>query len=62
MYKVYILLCKNNLFYTGFTDKLKRRLEQHQRSEVRFTSHLLPVKLVYYENHKSKEEAMKREK
>ena len=62
MYKVYILLCYNQSFYVGFTNNLKRRLEQHQRAEVNYTSHLLPVKLVYYEKYNVKIDALKREK
>jgi len=62
MYKVYILLCYNQSFYIGFTNNLKRRLKQHQRAEVNYTSHLLPIKLVYYEKYNTKIDALKREK
>jgi len=62
MYKVYILLCYNHSFYIGFTNNLKRRLQQHEKAEVNYTSDLLPLKLVYYENYKIKTDALKREK
>jgi putative endonuclease len=62
MHYIYILLCNNNKFYTGYTNNLKRRLQQHQKSEVKYTSNLLPIKLVHYEKYKTKEEATKREK
>jgi putative endonuclease len=61
MHKVYILLLKNLSFYTGHTLNLKQRLQQHQNGEVRFTRGLRPVKLVYYELHKSKQDALARE-
>ncbi|MCK4540548.1 GIY-YIG nuclease family protein [Candidatus Parcubacteria bacterium] len=62
MYYTYILFCNNNLFYTGFTNKLKIRLQQHQRAEVKYTSNLLPIKLVYYEKYQTKKKAIQREK
>jgi len=62
MYKVYILLCLDNSFYTGHTGNLKLRYRQHNTGNVKTTANKRPVKLVFYENHKTKEEAMKREK
>ncbi len=62
MYKVYILLCSDNSFYTGHTGNLKLRCRQHATGNVRATANKRPVKLVFYENYKTKEEAMKRER
>ena len=62
MYKVYMLQCKDNKFYTGFSDDLKRRLEQHINGKVEFTKNKRPLKLVYEKEYKTKEEAAQREK
>ena len=63
MYKVYILLCSDNSFYIGHTDNLKKRIKDHNNKNGSFylKSKLL-VKLVYYESHTTRAEAMKREK
>ena len=58
----YILECRDHSFYTGWTNDLDRRLKQHNAGEgARYTRSRRPVKLVYYEIHQTKEEAMKRE-
>jgi putative endonuclease len=49
-YYVYILRCKGNNLYIGFTSNLKRRLSDHKSGNgCLFTKNKLPVKLVYYE-------------
>ena len=52
MYYVYILK-KNNKFYIGYTENLKRRLKQHQLE--------MDVSLIYYESYSSKNLAISRE-
>jgi putative endonuclease len=59
---VYVLLSKKDgNFYTGFTNNLKRRIQEHQQGKNISTSRRLPVELVYFEGHKSKEDALRRE-
>ncbi|NUN10430.1 MAG: GIY-YIG nuclease family protein [Ignavibacteriaceae bacterium] len=59
----YILLCADGKYYTGSTNDLRRRLEQHQLGEgANFTSKRLPVELVYYEEYERVDEAFYREK
>lgn len=62
MYKVYILLCSDNSFYVGHTNNLKSRYKQHCWGEVDATRSKRPLRLVYYENHNIKEDAIRREK
>lgn len=62
MYHLYILLCTDDSFYTGITTQLRRRLKQHQKGEVAYTSTRLPVRLVYREDFSSEGEAVLREK
>ena len=44
---VYILLCKNGKYYTGFTTNINKRLVAHGKGEVAFTKNKLPVKLAH---------------
>ncbi|MHA1264648.1 MAG: GIY-YIG nuclease family protein [Candidatus Helarchaeota archaeon] len=61
---VYILRCKkDNSFYTGYTNNLERRVQQHNRGVgSRYTRSRRPVKLEYYEEYKTRREAMQRER
>jgi len=60
---MYILECSNGSYYTGSTNDLTRRLEQHQNGEgANHTKKYLPVKLVYYETFPRIDEAFYREK
>lgn len=59
---VYILKCKDNTYYTGYTVNLDRRLEEHQQGLAsKYTRGRTPVELVYWESLATKSEAMKRE-
>lgn len=62
MYYTYILLCADNLFYTGYTPDLRNRFKQHKLGKVISTKKRLPVELVYYEACINKEDALRREK
>ena len=60
---VYILKCRNDLYYTGSTNNLEKRLEEHQNGlGANFTRKYLPVILVYYEEFSRVEDAFYREK
>ena len=60
---MYILKCANGCYYTGSTNDLEIRLEQHQNREgANFTKKHLPVELVYYEEFQRIDEAYYREK
>ena len=62
-YYVYVLQSgKDGHFYTGYTNDLRRRLQEHQEGSVRSTSNRLPLKLVYYEACITQADATKREK
>jgi predicted GIY-YIG superfamily endonuclease len=62
MYKVYILLCRDNSFYVGYTDNIKRRIAQHNNKTGSFyLSSKLPMKLVWLESYDTKKEAMDKE-
>ena len=63
MYYVYILKSlKDGNIYTGYSNNLKRRIEQHQLGLVKSTKNRLPIKLIYYEAFLDKKDAQEREK
>ena len=51
MWYFYVLQSQKNKnwFYKGSTNDLKRRVEEHNRGEVKSTQFYQPFKLVYYE-------------
>ncbi len=63
-YYVYILLCADGSFYTGYTGDLKRRLKQHQSGSIprSYTKPRRPVKLVWAGGFETKDEARAQEK
>ena len=59
---VYILRCADDTFYTGITNDLIRRCQQHNAGTAsRYTRSRLPVVLVYRESQASRSLALKRE-
>ena len=58
----YILKCKDESLYTGWTNDLKKRITSHNAGKgAKYTKARRPVELVYYEEFQTREEAMKRE-
>ncbi len=58
----YILECKDQTLYTGYTTDLERRLKVHNDGKgAKYTKIRRPVKLVYNEEFENKSEALKRE-
>ena len=62
-YVVYILLCKNQKLYTGYTRNLQKRLLQHCNGKgARFTKYNPPIKIVHVEPFPTRVLAMRRER
>ena len=58
----YMLRCKDGTLYTGWTNDIKRRIKMHNSGKgAKYTKSRRPVKLVYWEEFPTREEAMKRE-
>lgn len=58
----YILRCKDGSLYTGWTNNLEKRVQDHNAGKgAKYTKSRRPVELVYYETFDTKEEAMRRE-
>lgn len=63
MYYTYVLQSeKDNKLYTGYTQNLDLRFEQHQKGQVESTKNRRPFKLIYYEACLDQADALKREK
>lgn len=61
-YYAYMLRCRDNSIYSGFTVDLDKRIEKHNIGKgAKYTRARRPVELVYYEEFETKEDAMKRE-
>lgn len=59
---VYILKCKDDTLYTGWTINLDNRIQKHNDGKAsRYTRARLPVQLVYFEKFENKINAQKRE-
>jgi len=58
----YLLRCADGTLYCGWTNDLEKRLAAHNCGQgAKYTKPRRPVELVYYEEHETKEEAMRRE-
>ncbi|WP_068675861.1 GIY-YIG nuclease family protein [Oceanobacillus sp. Castelsardo] len=59
---VYMLRCKDNSLYTGYTNNLENRLKAHRDGKgAKYTRGRGPFQVVYIEKFETKEEALKRE-
>ena len=62
-YFVYVLKSsKDNGFYIGYTNDLKRRVELHNMGNSPSTKNRRPLSLTYFEKYNTIKDAMKREK
>ena len=58
----YILRCGDGSLYTGWTNDLDKRIQEHKTGRGgKYTRAHAPVELVYYESFDTKKEAMSRE-
>ena len=59
---VYIIKCKDDSLYTGWTNNLEKRFNDHCSGKgAKYTRGRGPLELVYYEEYEDKKDAMKRE-
>lgn len=58
----YLLQCADDTFYCGWTNHLEKRIQAHNEGKgAKYTKGRRPVILAYYEEFRTKEEAMRRE-
>lgn len=60
---VYILECSDGTYYIGWTTNLEKRLNRHNHSKAgaHYTKTRRPVVLKYFEKHRTRSKALKRE-
>ncbi len=59
---VYILECADQTLYTGITNNLDHRINEHESGTgAKYTRGRAPFKLLYTENHSTRSQALKRE-
>ena len=59
---VYMLLCEDNTIYTGITNDLKKRFDNHISGKgAKYLRGRKPLEIVYTENFKNRSMATKRE-
>lgn len=59
---VYMLKCKDNTLYTGYTNNLTRRLQMHTEGKgAKYTRGRGPFEVVFKEAYSTKKKAMQRE-
>lgn len=62
MWCVYILRCKNGYLYTGITNNLKRRFNEHVKGRGgHFTRSFAVKEILFSEKHPDRSSALKRE-
>lgn len=63
MWYLYILECSDKTLYTGITNDLEKRIENHNSSKLgaKYTRGRRPVKLVYSRRFRTKSRAAKEE-
>ena len=62
MWFVYIIKCKDNSLYTGITNDLQRRFQEHKQGKGgKYTRSHKVLKIVFFEKLTTKSEALKRE-
>lgn len=58
----YILKCSDGSLYTGWTNDIEKRIQDHNAGKgAKYTRGRTPVELIHCEKFSTKEEAMKRE-
>ncbi len=63
-YYIYILKCSDDLLYTGFTNDISRRFNEHQlgRNKSSFTYKRRPVELIFHQEFNDVKQAIYFEK
>jgi len=58
----YIAQCADGSYYTGWTTDLEKRIAAHNEGRgARYTRSRRPIRLAYWEEHRDRRDAMRRE-
>lgn len=62
MWYVYVILCKDETLYTGFTANVEARFERHKKGHgARYTRIHKPIRILHSEEFVVRADAMRRE-
>jgi putative endonuclease len=62
-YFVYIVECVDGTYYTGYTENITRRVEQHNKKRgAKYLRGKLPVKLIYFQKYRYYKNALLEER
>lgn len=62
MWFVYVLLCEDGSLYTGYSNDIQQRFDDHKNGKGgHYTRSHKPIKLIYKEQFNTQSEALKRE-
>lgn len=63
IYYIYVIrCCKDEKWYTGYTEDLRKRFKEHSDNRVRSTKNRGPFILIYTEGCLNREDALARER
>ena len=57
-----LISLKDGKKYTGYTQNLEVRIDEHEQGNVKSTGHRRPLKLIYFEACLNQQDATRREK
>jgi putative endonuclease len=62
-WRLYVVRCSDDTLYTGITNDLERRINEHNTSKrgAKYTKTRRPVELIYYESYKNRSAAQQAE-
>jgi putative endonuclease len=62
MIYIYIVKCVDSTFYTGITQDLTVRMQQHNNRKVSYTRKRLPIQIIHTVSRSTRKEAAKLER
>lgn len=63
MYYVYVLRCRDDTLYTGYTTDVERRVREHNAGDgAKYTRGRTPVQVCYVESYGTRSRALGRER
>lgn len=61
LFYTYILFCNDSSYYTGITNNLARRIEEHKKGQSKSTRRKRPIRLIWVNAFKTRSEARSKE-
>jgi DNA modification methylase/predicted GIY-YIG superfamily endonuclease len=61
-YYIYAIKCENDSIYIGQTEDIEKRWREHLKGKISWTKKYKPLAVIHYEEFKTREEALERER